>query len=124
MSGELKCPICEKVIGKRVTDGWHDSGGLGMIQMCHSEYDYRKASHVWWHIRFKSGILCRKCAKEKFPDGSYYMVTFLDHGKESHTLIGGVDGNGMYADRQIAEQHAKDMTKKIGIQYWVKEYKV
>lgn len=123
MNNIIRCPLCGKHIGERIVDGYHSLGDLGCATMCHSKYDYRKASHVFWEQRNRKGTLCRKCAKEKFPEGFTYHVAFNYHGKKTYTY-GGVNGSNKFVTRESAEASCKAMNEKHGGIYWVEANKI
>lgn len=124
MNREIKCPKCLKTIGKQVHEGYTDCGKLGAIELCHDELDYRKASHVWWHERGKSGTLCKTCARPIFPEGKYYLIKYcLPNGIQT-CIYGGINGSEYYTTRKAAEEKAKQMSEKCGNDYWVAERKL
>ena len=120
---EIKCILCDKVLGKYVLDGSTDGGKfLGSIPMYHQEIDYRKAAHCLWKENKRYGNLCRKCAKTKFPEGKSYRVKFMYHGKE--TSICSKYPNDVFLTRQEAEDKCDEMNAKHIGTYWVEEKKI
>lgn len=122
MSEMVKCPLCGKEIGKVIQDGAMASP-LGPIGFYRHENDYRKASHVYWQggRREKSGTLCRKCAKQKYPEGQYYRVAFWYHAKKMYTCA---ENGDKYSTRAKADEVAKRQSDKTGSPYWVETFKI
>lgn len=120
MSKDLLCPLCQKVIGEKIYDGGIGSP-LGYIAMCRTKYDHRKASRVFWKERGKAGTLCRKCAKEHFPDGTSYAIRHYGYRGEKEFAYGGVGGSCRFASKQEAEDSAARLTEKFKHKYWVEE---
>ena len=121
---EIKCIFCDKELGKYVLDGYMDSP-LGKIPCSHMELDYRKTARLFWSVGRQHGHLCKKCARQKFPEGKAYTVKFMYHGKET-TIFAGRDAYGEYlATRAQAEARAQEMNdKNNGSRYWVEEHKL
>lgn len=70
MDRYICCAKCEKVVGREIVEARiHCYGGWSELK--HDEIDYRKASRVWGN---KYKILCKKCAKQMFPEGYAYKV--------------------------------------------------
>ena len=120
MDREVKCPKCLKTIGKIIHEGYTDCGKLGAIELCRTELDYRKASHVWWREKGKSGNLCKTCARPIFPEGKYYLIKKMIHGKPS-CIYGGVNGSEYYTTKKDADEKAKQMHERFGDYHWVEE---
>lgn len=126
MSREIKCPICGKVIGKRVVVNRISLGSLGCSDVCKAKIDYRKAAHVFWHEYRASGTLCKKCAKEKFPEGFVYYVAFKSaKGEDVYVQTGGdYDGGVMFATAEKAYSVRDEMNQKHGGGYSVKAIQI
>lgn len=119
-NNEIKCVICDKVLGKLVLDGSMNGGKfLGNIPMYHQELDYRKSSHCLWKENKKYGHLCRKCAKLKFTEGKSYRVMFKYHGKD--TSICTKYPNDVFLTRKEAEAKCDEMNEKNNCVYWIEE---
>lgn len=117
---DIHCPVCGKAIGKSwVVDTMYVKG-LGGIDTVETKYDYRKASHTW----SGKGTLCRKCAKEKYPEGKRYQVCFMMHGRK-HSICGHTDEGGCFASKAEAVKACNKMCDKYGRNsYWVEELKI
>ena len=122
MQKDVVCPMCGKVIGKRVYEGTVNLGGFG-ADMCREKLDYRKASHVWWHARGKGGTLCRACAIKVFPDRKRWRVRYMEHGKE-WCLFGGVNGSEDFASNQEAQAVCERHNANYGQRCWVTEHSI
>lgn len=121
-NNDIKCILCDKVVGKYVLDGILDGGCIGSIPMYHEEVDYRKAAHCIWKENKRQGRLCRKCAKTKFPEGKSYTVRFMYHGKD--TAICSKHPNSVFLTRKEAEDKCNEMNAKHSSTYWVEEKKI
>ena len=120
---ELCCPICGKVIGEEWCDGYMSAGSLGAIRFMDHKIDYRKASHVYDYKHHAN--LCRKCAKEAFPEGKRWKVCFKGYGHGENNILGGkgIDGNGFFKHYADAENACKECNaKNNGCIYYIKEY--
>ncbi len=80
----MKCPECGREIGKYVLTSSMTVKGIGSVPVFDSKPDYRKAAH----IGFGKGLICKRCAKQFFPDGLAYRVTVNYHGKRIAPFIG------------------------------------
>ena len=114
--------MCGKVVGERVYEGTVNLGGLG-TDMYHEKLDYRKASHVWWHMRGKSGTLCKSCAVKVFPERKRWRVKYMEHGEE-WCIFGGINGGNDFATEQEAKAACYRMNSRYTNRYWVEEYKI
>lgn len=121
---EILCPLCQKYVGKCIPDGNHDSGGLGKVMMYKSKYDYRIASHVFWHEKNKCGVLCRKCAKAKFPSGEYWTVYHLSYG--SWGRCGGGDSGDpwLYTMEEKAQARCDELSARFGPNYKIERHTI
>ena len=104
MNNVVTCPECGKEIGTMILDRVTKVKGLGNIPCYHYKYDYRKTAH----IGFGKGLICRKCAKHYFPNGTAYRVTVDYHGKRITPFIG-IKQTGLFATAKEAYYAARDM---------------
>jgi hypothetical protein len=56
-------------------------------------------------------LICRKCAKQYFPNGTAYRVTVDYHGKRITPFIG-VKRTGLFATAKEAYQAVRDMDSR------------
>ena len=116
---DILCPLCGKTIGRRIPDGGHDSGGLGYVAMYRSKYDKRRASNTWWESKYKSGLLCKTCARQRFPAGEYWVVYHTEYGKHSACAGGDSGDPWKFMTREAAEAKAEALRSRFGDKYVV-----
>lgn len=116
---EILCPLCGKSIGIRIPDGGHDSGGLGYITMYKSKYDKRKASNTWWDCKYKTGLLCKTCAKKAFPTGEYWVIYHTEYGKNGLCAGGDSGDPWKFKSKEAADKKANELKSKFGNKYIV-----
>ena len=92
--------------------------------MYKSKYDYRSASHVWWGEARKNGVLCKKCARSKFPTGEYWVV--LHRTAKGNGLCAGGDSGSpyLYTSEEKAQARANDLSGKFGPWYKTERRKI
>ena len=117
MVREVACPFCKKVIGKRTTESAFGINGIP-VALCREKIDYRKASRVLFP---KKGRLCRKCARERFPEGFVYYVT---DRHDSIVIAGGDYGGKYYKTKMGAETARLEISEKKQDFYYVKSQRI
>lgn len=118
------CPKCGKPVSRFVRDGMLETGTLiGAVECGHDEM-LESASAVYHREdRYHNGTLCKECAREMFPEGKFYKV-YLEDKYGLTAIHGGINGGENYRTKEDAENRRREMTRKIGRKYIVKEYSI
>ena len=121
---EIKCPKCQKVIGRYVTVGGINSP-VGYIPTQEPEFNGKQAN-VWWNGKRgePSGTLCKECADKMFPEGKAFYVKIVDGTYKGVTIGKGDDGHGTHCTKASAQKLCREMIKKTGRRYIVSERKI
>lgn len=123
MARNIKCVMCDKIIGEEIYDG-SISSPLGAIPCYHQKMDYRKAAHVHFDGRDKDGNrrhgdICKTCARQYWTEGKSYIVRFNYHGKP--TTVCGENGSRYYTKQKAQECVERMEQRNPSTRYWIEE---
>lgn len=104
MNEIITCPKCGKEIGTYVLHNVMHVKGIGAVPCYDEKYDYRKTSH----IGFGRGLICKKCARQFFPEGIAYKVT-VAYGRGRITPYIGIEKRSLFQTKCEAEEAVKYM---------------
>lgn len=89
-----------------------------------SKYDYRTASHVFWNEKYKCGVLCRKCARTKFPSGLYWVVYHREYGRWGRCAGGDSGDPWLFTSQEKAQARADELSMRFGPNYEVEQLEI